>query len=192
MVKRRIIRAYLRQYALNIFVETGTFYGDTLAYVASLGVRCHSTELSVELHEKARRRFKGQPAVSLYLGDSRCTLPLITEGLSEPALFWLDAHFSGGKTAGADAPPPVVDELSHVLGRPRGGRDVVLIDDVRCFDGTSGFPTLMDLLRTENDLSGRAFEISNDILRITPHILGPGGDILTSFKSEAGRESSGA
>ena len=34
-VKMRVVRAYLKQYRLNQFIETGTFLGETLEYIAA-------------------------------------------------------------------------------------------------------------------------------------------------------------
>jgi SAM-dependent methyltransferase len=169
-IKRRIVRSYLQQYGLKVFVETGTFYGDTLAYMAKTGAKCFSVELSAALYEKARSRFRGNPAVKLFQGDSRIVLGQIVEPLREPALFWLDGHFSGGETARGTGDTPVADELEFLLNRPGGERDVVLIDDARCFDGTCDYPDLAEIILRVSRLPGRRIEISNDIIRVTPQL----------------------
>jgi len=169
-IKRRIVRAYLQQYGLKVFVETGTFYGDTLSYIAKTGARCFSVELSAPLYEKARARFRGNPAVKLYLGDSRTVLGQIVDPLREPALFWLDGHFSGGETARGTGDTPIAHELELLLNRSGGERDVVLIDDARCFDGTGDYPHLSEIILRVSKIPGRRIEVSNDIIRLTPQL----------------------
>src|ERR1035437_3922599 len=64
-IKMNIVRAYLRKYDLKYFIETGTFYGDTLGYIAREGVECTSIELSRKLFTKGRERFTGVDNVRL-------------------------------------------------------------------------------------------------------------------------------
>lgn len=69
-VKMQVIRYYLRQFYLTQFVETGTFTGETLEYIARTGVHCISVELSDNLFSLAQRRFKRYGNVTLIKGDS--------------------------------------------------------------------------------------------------------------------------
>nr|VFK13685.1 MAG: hypothetical protein BECKLPF1236A_GA0070988_100932 [Candidatus Kentron sp. LPFa]VFK29804.1 MAG: hypothetical protein BECKLPF1236C_GA0070990_1009510 [Candidatus Kentron sp. LPFa] len=55
----------------------------------------------------------------------------IAREVTEPAVFWLDARYSVGSTAGADDQCPLIGELEAIVARPYG--DFVLIDDVRLF-----------------------------------------------------------
>jgi hypothetical protein len=52
--------------------------------------------------------------------------------LQEPALFWLDGHYSGVDTGKDELDTPVSAELEAILGSPVKGH-VILIDDARCF-----------------------------------------------------------
>jgi hypothetical protein len=63
--------------------------------------------------------------------------------VQEPALFWLDGHYSGGETARGAQGSPIIAELETVFSRKLD--DVVLIDDIRCFTGFDGYPSLADL-----------------------------------------------
>ena len=166
LLKRRIVKTYARRYALDTLVETGTYLGDMVAGVRGDFSNIFSIELDDALYDRARRRFARDANVHLYKGDSGKVLREIVGGLRGPALFWLDAHHSGGITAMGDQATPVLEELDHVLasGEPR---HVVLIDDARDFNGGGGYPTIDDLCR---QVGGRqlSLEVKDDVIRIAP------------------------
>lgn len=140
-VKRRLIHALLEKHGLDIFVETGTFKGDTLASVAATGRRAISVELSAEYFDRANARFAGMGNVELHHGDSGVVLPRIVATLTEPALFWLDGHYSAGLTALGDLASPISAEMQAILNSPVEGH-VILIDDAMDFTGEGGYPEL--------------------------------------------------
>jgi hypothetical protein len=167
VVKRRIILDHARQYGLRRFVETGTYAGDMLAMMSRHFDELHSVELSTELHERARLRFASQPQIRLHQGDSGQVVRRVLEQLDGPALFWLDAHWSGGMTARGTDDSPIVPELRHILADPRP--HVILVDDARYFTGAGGYPT-MDGLRELVHGIRPEYEVvvELDIIRITP------------------------
>ena len=166
-VKMMTVKAYVSRYGMQEFVETGTYLGDTLAYVASTGIQCTSIELSSQLHQAACRRFQDFKNVRLIEGDSGIKLLEVLTGLRRPALFWLDGHYSVGVTAQADIHTPISAELQAILRHPVKGH-VILIDDARCFDGTNDYPHLDDLLRVVREDGGYVPEVSIDIIRLIP------------------------
>jgi len=60
-------------------------------------------------------------------------------------LFWLDAHYSGGKTARGKIDTPIMKELEAIFKYSKYDH-VLLIDDANLFNGKNDFPTL-DKLR---------------------------------------------
>jgi len=147
-VKRKILMAYLRTFSLTQFIETGTYLGDTLAYIArDKRIQCSSIELADRYFQDARDRFAAYPNVKLFHGDSGALLPDLVRQLKSPALFWLDGHYSGGETARSVLDTPISAELHSILESPVRNH-VVLVDDVRCFDGKHGYPFLDELLKT--------------------------------------------
>jgi hypothetical protein len=167
-IKRRVIATYLYRYELKNFIETGTHLGDTLAFVASdRDVHCTSIELAPEYYRRATIRFRNWVNVSLKQGDSGKLMPEIIQRLDQPALFWLDGHYSGGLTARGDENTPISDELAVILKSPIKTH-VILIDDARCFDGSQGYPYLGQVLETIRSVSNYKVEVSADIIRLTP------------------------
>lgn len=140
-VKRTILRRIGKEHDLRVLIETGTFRGDTVMALRRDFDRIVSVELSPELHAKAARRARHECNIELLLGDSADVIPGVLATLHEPALFWLDAHYSGTGTALGDRVSPIAAELDAVLGHPVRGH-VVLIDDAREFHDSarSGYP----------------------------------------------------
>lgn len=167
-IKRRVIQSYLRRYQLRTFIETGTHLGDTLAEVAQdPALRAISVELADDYYSAAVRRFASYPNVELHHGDSGQLMPQIVAGLKVPALFWLDGHYSGGTTAKGAMETPVSDELLAILASPVAGH-VILVDDVRLFDGSHDYPQLDVFLAAIRAGGQYRAEISADVLRLTP------------------------
>ena len=151
------IRWHARHYKPKYFIETGTFLGDTTAAVADLFEECLTVELSAELYGKACARFADAATIRCLHGDSGELIAKIVPDLSAPALFWLDAHASGGLTTHASY-DPLLTELEAILAQRETGH-VILIDDAR------GHP--IERIRRMVP-SGRSFAVRNDIIRILP------------------------
>lgn len=122
-----------KAFGLTAFIETGTYRGDTLWPLLDGFEALISIELDDALHVAATERFKDQTHVSLLRGNSAEMLKQAVSMVEDsPALVWLDAHFSGVGTAFGGTNTPVYDELDAIFASNRP-RDVVLIDDLRCF-----------------------------------------------------------
>lgn len=117
----------------HIFVETGTNTGTTLASVRNSFKKLYSIELDSDLYARAQEKFAGDTNVMLVYGDSARQLPPIVAVLTEPTLFWLDAHAGGAITT---ANSPIVAELESIFNHPIKTH-TILIDDARKFDRAS-------------------------------------------------------
>lgn len=168
-VKRMMLSAYRKRYGLSNFIETGTYMGDTLAYVArKRSVSVTSIEVDEAYYQAAKKRFSNYQNVTLLLGDSGKLLPKLVSQLQAPALFWLDGHYSGGDTGRGELDTPVSAELEVILASPIKGH-VILIDDARCFDGTNDYPFLDKLLEIVRRQNAYSIEVSTDIIRLVPN-----------------------
>jgi len=99
IVKQRTIKEFAERFGLRVLVETGTYYGDMVEAMKNYFSRIYSIELSNELYEKAKRRFTGDDRIKIIHGDSGIELGKLIARLEQPALFWLDGHYSAGETA---------------------------------------------------------------------------------------------
>jgi hypothetical protein len=146
-------------------VETGTYRGDMVEAQKTRFKKIISIELGVDLFEKAKERFHHDKNVIIVQGDSGKVLPIILKDINEPALFWLDGHYSGGITAKGDKECPIFEELNAILNT-KSFNHILLIDDARCFIGDGDYPTikkLTEFIRSKNDKY--QVEVKHDIIR---------------------------
>ena len=168
LVKQAIVKDYGRRFGLRAFIETGTFAGEMIAAVQDHFDRIVSIELDPAWHARAIGRFGHRAHITLLQGDSGARLPEVLATLSEPALFWLDAHYSGPITARGALDSPIVAELAAIRAHPAAGH-VVLIDDMRDFNGTAGYPTVDELVRWIRGVApSSVVDVRDDILRWHP------------------------
>ncbi|HEX7017312.1 MAG TPA: hypothetical protein VF209_00160 [Patescibacteria group bacterium] len=130
-------------YQTTLFVETGTFMGDMLDEVKYAFSFLLSIELFEPLYDRARQIFQSQPHVHILQGDSGELMPLIVSKLPRPALFWLDAHYSGIGTGRGTNDTPILKELKAIFASKFP--HLVLIDDARLFVGQESYPTLEEV-----------------------------------------------
>jgi hypothetical protein len=163
-IKQSTIEQFQKNYGYTVLIETGTFLGDMIEAQRNNFTRIFSIELQRELAEKARERFKGVPHIKILQGDSGKLLKTILAEVKEPAIFWLDAHYSGGLTAKGDKECPIYDEIDAILTTKEN--HLVLVDDARCFNGKGDYPAIDELTKYIQDKDSRyKVSVENDIIR---------------------------
>jgi hypothetical protein len=141
--KTLLVRRYRRRYRLRTLVETGTYHGHMVEAVQGSFSLVYSIELDDTLYEAARRQFQDYRHIHILHGDSGQLIEEVLSQVRGPALFWLDAHFSGQGTSG-EGVNPIEREVTAILESSEK-RHVVLIDDARLFTGKDAYPTLEQL-----------------------------------------------
>lgn len=175
LTKRKLIENYIINFKPSIFVETGTFLGDTIDHFKGQFQFLYSIELSDVLAEKAVKRFEGNAKIKIIQGNSAEVLPSVLNQLSGTVLFWLDGHYSSEffvkdefiKTAKGETNTPVVTELEIILGSPL--KSIILVDDARLFNGKDDYPTIKEI-KSIVRMSGKPYNtiVSCDIIQIIP------------------------
>ena len=126
----------------EVAVETGTFRGDTTAFLARHFREPHTVEVVPALAELARERFRKNPSVKVWDGDSSEVLRSLLPQIKGAVLFYLDGHDSGGITGKGVKSCPVREELEIIFGSPSSRKMSVVIDDARLFGTDPDYPTL--------------------------------------------------
>lgn len=163
-VKRKILSSYARAFGPTIMIETGTYLGDTPFALRNHFQKIFSIELSTDLAERAKKRFRSLPQIQIIQGDSGEILPALLREISVPCLLWLDGHYSAGVTARGNVDTPIMKELETVFAHSED--HIILIDDARLFTGADDYPT-MEALRNlfKERRPGHEFAVINDVIR---------------------------
>lgn len=168
LLKQGVLREYASKYRLRTLVETGTYLGSMVHAMRPFFDRIITIEVDDALAARARRRFQGDPRVTVLHGDSAALIAQVVPDLGGPALFWLDGHFSGGITGSGASHCPVMHELPPILEDPRFAH-VILIDDSRCFGADPAYPTLEQVRETVlSARPGYSVRVESDIQRYAP------------------------
>ena len=168
IVKQRTIKEFAERFAVKVLIETGTCYGDMVEAMKNHFSRIYSIELSNELYEKAKQRFAGDENVEIIHGDSGVELGKLITNIDQPALFWLDGHYSAGVTARGDKDTPIYEELKHIFSSPLRGH-VIIIDDARCFGTDPAYPSIEEVTKfIKSNSPNVKIEVENDSIRIAP------------------------
>lgn len=149
----RAKRAVLARYGshADTWVETGTYFGHTSRWLASLASKVVTIEPEERLANRATRRMSRLENVTVIKGFSESVLPEVISELSGSVAFWLDGHYSGGVTASGHGVTPIKQELTEIEKNFSQFSSVtVLIDDFRLFESReikdSSYPPRAELV----------------------------------------------
>jgi len=124
----------LEQYKNNVFVETGTYHGESVALALQLGFSAiHTIEVDNDLFTSVRLKYQNDKRVRAYLGDSADNLEHIVRNLASSATIWLDAHPLVTPMPLFDPQFPLLRELIVLRRFLPSNNHVILIDDMRTF-----------------------------------------------------------
>ena len=120
----------------NIFVETGSHYGDGIQLALDAGFeQIISVECDEQYYLRCLDRFYGNEKVKLYHGDSSVDLFKMISDINEPVTFWLDAHYMwNDPNQDIEKHPgrgkiPLIDELTQIKNHFIKNH-VIIIDDL--------------------------------------------------------------
>jgi hypothetical protein len=118
-----------------IWLETGTFMGDTTELIAAEAKEVYTIEPDDALFAKANARFLNDSSIHVLHGLSEDVFPSLLQTLRGSVNFWLDAHYSGGITHKGPTDTAIYQELQCIESNlTRFDNVTVLIDDIRVFD----------------------------------------------------------
>lgn len=155
-LKSNFLKKIKTAFNSKVFIETGTYAGDTTITAAEIYDRVLTVELSEKWYKLCLERFNNISNIKAYLGTS-------TEFLKhrdnykldlDYTTFWLDAHWSGKGTAkNGTENTPVASEIDLINASTQ--LPIILIDDIRFFQphyiqpildsDSTGYPSLTEL-----------------------------------------------
>lgn len=155
-IHRGLVKQLSEEYRLKFLVETGTFSGESALWAESMGFVVHTVELSHNRRESLTDLFKDKPNIHFYSGNSAVVLEQILEKLEEPALIFLDAHYSPDSSSGQ----PIMDEIRMI--KHCHVKHIIMIDDARLF-GNGNWPIIQTVLEALRE-TGRFCYVFEDVI----------------------------
>jgi hypothetical protein len=139
----RLTKEEIKKIAPNhkVAVETGLWKGEQLEVIAKCFDKTFGIELDAHYAEVSRKRV---PSATVYCGDTAKLLPIVSQEMKEPSVFFLDAHYCKLEPPIAKSEFPLWDELKTI--NARNLPDIVIVDDVHTFGNRRD-----DLLFKEGD-----------------------------------------
>ena len=152
-VKHQVIKKYNLQKSL--WIETGTYYGDTTKILSDIAEKVISIELDKRLYDLAIKKFENLKKINVINGQSQNLLEDILKNESYKNLcLFLDAHtcldhitnklISKNETLET----PIMIELNIIESYIKKFNNVnILIDDIRLFDGKNqNYPNINEIV----------------------------------------------
>lgn len=129
---------FAKHVSLGVFIESGSCFGRSIERALDIGYKdVRSVEADFKRYQICANKFNADQRVRMWNGESVQMLPKMIDGLTTPAVWFLDAHPSGEGSYGQDyeTRPELQQsnvlraELAIIINRNVAG-DVILIDDV--------------------------------------------------------------
>ena len=174
-----------------VFLETGTFRGETAEALRGEFSHIYTVELSEELARSAQERLGPYRNITVFQGGAEDVVARISElHRHEGVLFWLDAHWcSADSTAGEASQCPLLDEIRAIEWL--NDSSAILIDDARLFLSAppapheiSQWPRFQEVVDALMSLSSNhEISVINDVIAFTPRRL---ADTMRAYAQEHG------
>lgn len=157
----------------NVFIETGTYKGNTALWASKNFKQVYTIEFDEHRFNKTVARISNMENVEnigFIQGNSKDALKGVLDHIDEPIIFWLDAHglYAGNMTLEDEI--PLMQELQNIFEwKKRTNKEcAILIDDARLFLNPppidKGYhpeywPTYPDIVKNIDDNLGKEYFI---------------------------------
>ena len=121
----------------KIFIESGTYLGETIIELQPYFNILHTVELSEKYFDMFNniKNDNNLDNIFNYKGETSDILPDIFKSIDKKnkCIFWLDGHFSSGDTAKGKKDCPLIEECQIIDQLYSSDEMIILIDDIRLF-----------------------------------------------------------
>jgi len=170
---REFIKKIKNEFAIDCFIETGTYRATTAVWASTLFKKVYTIEAFKPLYDEMCLMHKDYDNVSFVYGKSNEKLKDILDDANQPAIFWLDAHYSGDGTFGEKEKCPLINELKIINNFRHDS--IILIDDARIFLSPYSmqfkvvdYPDISKIINILNEVPHRYIIILEDVIFCIP------------------------
>ena len=114
-----------------VFIETGTFMGNTIIPLEKHFNELHTIEIKETFFNNVKNKYNNSK-INFHLGDSSKVLAKLCPKIKNNAIFFLDGHWSAGNTGKGDKDCPLYEELQCIISYFTHNC-IIIIDDCRLF-----------------------------------------------------------
>ena len=119
------------------FIETGTLYGGTILHLEKYFNELHTIEIKKKFIDIVKNKYEktknnNEKKINFHLGDSSIVLKKVIPNIKSNAIFFLDGHWSSGRTGRGNKDCPIYEELNAITSLMKH-KCIVIIDDCRLF-----------------------------------------------------------
>ncbi len=175
-IDKDLVEFFSRHLPFDVFVETGTYKGDSIDRVKPYFKAFYSVELSEYYADFARDRFLKDPMVQIVCGNAPDEIRRLQSEIKDRSvLYWLDSHWCDAQaTQGKTSQCTLAGELKAIENLNKNS--VILIDDARLFLSPPGpphdytqWPNLNEIIQLLKVISGsHELMVLNDVLVYCP------------------------
>ena len=140
----------------SLWIETGTYYGDTTNLLSNISSKVISIEADKRLYDLAVKKFQNTKNIQIINNKSQSTLDGILKNNQnhKNLCIYLDAHLCMDHLTKEptfkeeNLETPIMDELNIIeTYLTKFDRVNILVDDIRLFDGkTQNYPNLNEIV----------------------------------------------
>lgn len=171
---RALITKLRDLFGVKLFVEAGTYNGETARWAATEFEQVVTIENSQILYDQTSFKYNHLKNVQFIAGDTRKCLEEIVPSLEEITIFWLDSHWCGGDSYGESDQCPLLEEL-EILNESSLNH-IVLIDDARLFLAPPPLPNNLKywpgidqvIVALKSNFTDRYIVIQEDVIIAVP------------------------
>jgi hypothetical protein len=115
-------------------VESGTFNGETIFAMKPYFTILYTVEIVEYYFNKVMEAASVEDIkkITIIWADTELYFPRFLPTLDEPAIFFLDSHYSGAMTGFGSKTVPLLEEISHIAMYFKHP-GIIIIDDYRLF-----------------------------------------------------------
>lgn len=147
----------------DVFLETGTYEGETICEMENYFNKLYTIEIDETLYEDVKNKYNHSNNIKFIKGDSAKILKDILLEIEKNTIFWLDGHWSGGKTNKGLYDCPLLLECEQINKYYTESESLIIIDDYRLF-GTNIHENWSDITHNKIINIFKGFEVIDKVI----------------------------